>query len=344
MFGRLTASFAAGLAAAALAWQPASAQSLDELYAKAKEEGELTWYTSHAAAEVMEAFGNGFTKKYPGVKVNVVRSTAQVAFQRLMQDLQNQQANCDVLSSTDIGHFDKLKADGQLLQYTPENAAEVYDAFKGLDPDGFYHVTSSGMVTLTYNSEIVSDEEAPKNWPDLLDPKWKGKVSVGHPAYSGYVGTWVVTMRKLYGWDYFEKLEKNDPRIGRSINDTVTMLTAKESSVAAGPDATTAMSAARGNPLKISYPTDGALLMIAPSGIPKNAPHPNAAKLFMNFLLSQEGGALGRDAYFVSLRPDVEPAPGFKPLSEIKTVRPTFEEIVTGIPEVIEEWRDTFLN
>ena len=55
MFGRLTASFAAGLAAAALAWQPASAQSLDELYAKAKEEGELTWYTSHAAAEVMEA-------------------------------------------------------------------------------------------------------------------------------------------------------------------------------------------------------------------------------------------------------------------------------------------------
>jgi iron(III) transport system substrate-binding protein len=344
MIHRQAKMLATAALAAVMSWQPAVAQSVDELYAKAKEEGELTWYTSHAAAEVMEAFGNLFTELYPGVEVNVVRTTAQVAFQRLQQDLQNQQVICDVFSSTDVGHYAQLKEEGLLAQYAPPNADKVYEVFQGFDPDGYYHVTSSGMVALTYNSDLVSDAEAPTNWPDLLDPKWKGKVSVGHPAYSGYVGTWVVTMRKLYGWDYFEQLEKTDPRIGRSINDTVTMLTAKESAVAAGPDATTAMSAARGNPLKISYPTDGALLMIAPSSVLKNAPHPNAARLFLNFLLSKEAGELGRKSYFVSLRPDVAPAPGFKPLSEIKTVRPTFEEIKAGIPDVIEAWRDTFGN
>jgi len=83
-------------------------------------------------------------------------------------------------------------------------------------------------VTITYNNSLVAEKDAPKNWPDLLDPRWKDKVAIGHPAFSGYVGTWVVLMRKLYGWQYFEKLEKNKPQIGRSINDTVTMLNAKE--------------------------------------------------------------------------------------------------------------------
>ena len=74
----------------------------------------------------------------------------------------------------------------------------------------------------------MKEADAPKNWTDLLDPKWKDKIALGHPGFSGYVGTWVVTLRKLYGWDFFEKLAKNNPQVGRSINDTVTMLNAGE--------------------------------------------------------------------------------------------------------------------
>ncbi len=77
---------------------------------------------------------------------------------------------------------------------------------------------------------------------------------------------------KLYGWDYFKKLELNKPHIGRSVNDTVTMLNAKESSVAAVPSATTLGRKDKGNPLAVVYPEDGALLMISPSAIVKNAP------------------------------------------------------------------------
>ena len=78
----------------------------------------------------------------------------------------------------------------------------------------------------------MKEADAPKNWTDLLDPKWKDKIALGHPGFSGYVGTWAVTLRKLYGWDFFEKLAKNNPQVGRSINDTVTMLNAGESVVA----------------------------------------------------------------------------------------------------------------
>ena len=75
---------------------------------------------------------------------------------------------------------------------------------------------------LIYNSSKVKPEDAPRTWTDLLDPKWKNQVATGHPAFSGCTGVWVVALRKLYGWSYFEKLAKNNPRVGRSGNDPVT--------------------------------------------------------------------------------------------------------------------------
>ncbi len=331
-------------AAAALApWTISAAGAEDaELYGAAKAEGQVTWYTAHFDTQTAEAVGNAFAKKYPGIRANVVRTTAQVAFQRLSQDLKTGIAECDVFSSTDLGHYIRLKPMGVFLSYTAPNAANVLPAFQGIDPDGEYFVTSAGLICITYNKDKVKESEAPKNWPDLLDPKWKNQVSVGHPGYSGYVGTWVVEMRNLYGWQYFEKLRDNNPQIGRSINDTVTMLNSGERSVAAGPEATTLESAARGNPLGVIYPSDGTLLMIAPSAIMKNSRRQNAAKLFMNFLMSKEASEVLVRYFGPAIVPGVAPAPGAKPIAEVKTIRPTAEEITAGIPEVIKQWRDTF--
>ncbi len=312
------------------------------LYEAAKKEGELTWYVAHYSAEHAEAAAKVFMEKFPDVKVNVVRSTAQVAYQRLSQDMRAGVAQCDVFSSTDIGHYTTLKAEKKLMAFKPKNADTVIESFKGLDPDNFYHTTNTGLVLITYQKDKVKPEDLPKKWTDLLDPKWKGQVSVGHPGFSGYVGTWVVLMKKLYGWDYFKKLEKNQPRIGRSINDTVTMLNAGEAVVAAGPSATTLTSAARGNPLGLIYPEDGTLLMISPSGIPANAPHPNAAKLFMEFLMSPAHSKVTVEFWGDSMHAGIPGPPGTKPLNEVKTIRPTVEEIEDGVPEVKEQWRDTF--
>jgi iron(III) transport system substrate-binding protein len=149
-------------------------------------------------------------------------------------------------------------------------------------------------------------------------------------------------MRKLYGWDYFEKLEKNSPQIGRSVNDTVTMLNAKERWVAAGSLATTMLSRDKGNPLAVIYPTDGSLLMVSPSGIPANAPSPNAAKLFLEFMLDKEAAEVQVKYHSLSVIKGVKPTPGARPLEEIRVVRPTEDEIVKGMPEVTEQFRDTF--
>ena len=334
------------LALAVLALLPGAAAAFDgekELYEAAKKEKELTWYTAHYNTETAAAVCNGFEKKYPGVACKYVRTTAQVAYQRLAADQKAGIAQASVISSTDASHYGKMKQDGWLQKYRPKNLTELADAFKPFnDPDDLFVATAAGLVVLTYNTAAVPAGEAPKKWTDLLDPKWKNKVSIGHPGFSGYVGTWVVQMKKSYGWDYFKKLELNRPRIGRSINDTVTMLNAKESLVAAGPLATTLESKAKGNPLAVVYPEDGAILMVSPSGILKNAPAPNAARLFVEYLLSRECNEIMVQHAQDPVNKHVKPMAGGKSITEVKTIRPTYDEIDKGIPEVKELFRETF--
>ena len=314
-----------------------------ELYEAAKKEGEITWYTSHSDDTTAQALGRGFESLFPGIKANVVRTTAQVAFQRVSQEIKASAMQVDVLSSTDIGHYVYLREKKLLEKYVPANAGNVFEIYKNYDPDGYFHVTSAGLIGIGYNTSKLSGADAPKNWTDLLDPKWKDKIAVGHPGFSGYVGTWVVTMRKLYGWEFFEKLAKNNPQVGRSINDSVTMLNAGERMVSGtAPNGTLLLSASKGNPLAMIYPPDGTVLIIAPSGVMKGAKHPNAARLFMEYLMSQEAATVWLANFNESIRPEIIPPAGLKSAKDVKTIRPTVDEISAGIPEVIKQWRETF--
>jgi iron(III) transport system substrate-binding protein len=327
---------------------PALAQDIPpherELYDGAKREGQITWYAGQLAAEPAEAVGRAFSARYPGVRVNVVRSTSQVAFQRLSQDMRAGVAQCDVLSSTDFGHSTFLKREGALMEYRPRNAAQLLDFVrKAGDPDGYFHVFYIGVHPIARHTGQVSAAQAPKSWKDLLDSKWHDKMAVGHPGYSGAIGAWAVVLRKLYGWDYFTALEKNRPQIGRSSIDPVTALNAGERSIGiAVPSASALLSIARGNPLELIYPSDGTVDSALPQFDPKTAPHPNAAKLFMEYATGPEYFKVTREFYNESLRPDVPPPSGAVPLDSVPILVPTPDELETGVAEVKEQWRDTF--
>ena len=93
-----------------------------ELYEAAKREGEITWYSGQYSADASEAAGRAFNERYPGVRCNVVRSTSQVAFQRLSQDFRAGVGQCDVFSSTNGGHYVQLKRQNRLVRFRPVNA------------------------------------------------------------------------------------------------------------------------------------------------------------------------------------------------------------------------------
>ena len=111
--------------AVVLALGPLSARAdMKGIEEAAKKEGELTWYTTHYTSEAAEELGAMFTKLY-GIKVNVVRTTAQVAYQRATQDFKAGQTIADVFSTTDIGHVMRFKAEGRLEKYTPRTSPRL---------------------------------------------------------------------------------------------------------------------------------------------------------------------------------------------------------------------------
>jgi iron(III) transport system substrate-binding protein len=325
-----------------LASTPRSADAQDPKYEAAKKEGKIVWYISMFDVDTAEQVARGFEKKYPGIKVEVVRATAGVVYQRVLQESQAGVFANDVFSSTEEGHYANFKEKALTQPYRPVDADKVLPQFQNIDPDHYYHVASVGLILITYNTQKVPAAEAPRKWKDLLDPKWKGKIGIGHPGFSGYVATWMLSLTKLYGWEYFEQLVRQNPQIGRSINDTVTMLNSGERVIAAGPDLTTLKSKNKGNPLELVYPEDGATLMTAPSAIMAKAPHPNAAKLFMDFFMSREYSEIIVKNGGIPLRPEIEPPKGLKPLTSVKLLRPTLQEIKPGIPQVIERFRAAF--
>jgi len=342
----MKSGFLAGIVMTALAATAsiafAQTDAEKQLYEAAKQEGELTWYTAHYDQNITAQIADAFTEKYPGIKVNGIKATAQVSFQRLLLDLKAGQSQADVLSSTDVSHFQHLKKMDALVQYKPENEAEIIEAFRDIDPDGYYHTTLVGLIGILYNTEEVTEADAPKNWTDLADPKWTDKVTFGDPNYSGMVGVWTVAMDDQYSWSFFEKLKPLNPQIGRSIDDAVTLLNSGERVVAMGDPGTALNSASKGNPVAVIYPTDGAIVVRMPSAVIKGSKSPNAAKLFLNFLLSPEVMKISTAGFQQSLRADVPPPPGGKSLADVKVMTPSPEDIAKKLPENKEKWRDTF--
>jgi iron(III) transport system substrate-binding protein len=340
---RLLLGSLGGLTAGGLgfATRPAHAD-LATLEKAAKAEGALTWYIAQLDTETAERMGRAFSARYPGITVSVIRTTGQVAYERLLQDLKNNAPQCDVFSSTDIAQYPALKKRGALANFTPEGAAGLLPAAAATVDPGFYYPSAMIGHLIIYNSAKVKPEDAPKAWTDLLDPKWKDRVATGHPAFSGCTGVWCVALRKVYGWSYFEKLAKNNPRVGRSGNDPVTLVNAAECLVGPAPSGTAFQQVDRGNPIMPVYPSDGATLCVGPSSVMASAPHPNAARLFQEWLIGDEYARLSIENHTDPVRAGLTLTSGQKSLDEVKVLSLTVDEIAKGVPEVIEQWRDTF--
>jgi iron(III) transport system substrate-binding protein len=313
-----------------------------KLYEDAKKEGEVNWYIAHWTTEMAEAVAKAFGETYPGVKCNVVRATSQVIYQRLTQDLKAQVSNCDVFSSADNGQYVTLKQQKHLLAYEPKNLAFCVPLLQDYDPAHFITITDANPTILAYNTKLVPAAEAPTKWTDFLDPKWMGQVALAHPGYSGAMGAWTVAMNNLYGWDFFEKLAKNKPFVGRSLADPPVTIASGERKIGMSTMGSAVSMQARGNTIAPAYPADGAIMNVGPTSIIANTKHPNAARLFIEFMLGKKTAEIVTAEGTIPVRTDVKPKYGVQPLGEMKGIKSDPVELAAKVPELIEKWRDTF--
>jgi iron(III) transport system substrate-binding protein len=316
-----TAVAASSVFASVVSAAPAASTVTPALIEGAKKEGKVAYYTS-LDLPVAERVAKAFEAKYPGVAVRVERTGAERVFQRVGQEYSSRIHAVDVVQSSDAAHFIVWKREGILEPYVPEDVAKHYPA-EHKDPDGTFATFRAWLCLIGYNTNMAKAEEAPKSYADLLDPKWTGKMVKAHPSYSGTIMTATFQMARDLGWEYFEKLAKQKVLQVQSSADPPKKLALGERAVMAdGNEYNMFVEKEKGNPVEIVYPTEGAPLIIGPNAVMKNAPNPNAARLFQSFCFSPECQQLIIDVGGLrSVHPLAKEKPGRKPFGEIKKMK-----------------------
>jgi iron(III) transport system substrate-binding protein len=319
---RGSSTLALGLSATSVrAAAPPAEAVTPALIEAAKKEGKVVYYTS-VDLPLAEKIAKAFEAKYPGVAVRVERTGAERLFQRISQEYSSRIYAADVVNSSDAAHFIVWKRDNILAAYVPEDVGKHYPA-EHRDADGMHATFRIGLSVIAYNSKLVKAEDAPKSHADLLDPKWKGKLIKAHPGYSGTILTATYQLSRDLGWEYFEKLAQQGVMQVQSASDPPKKLALGERSVQAdGNEYNVFQIKESGGPVEPVYATEGTPLVIGPNGVFKNAPNPNAARLFQAFCFSPDCQQLIIDVGGQrSVHPQSKEKAGRKPFKDIKTLK-----------------------
>ena len=305
------------LVAPASAAPPAPTPVTPQLIEAATKEGKVVLYTA-MELKTAQNLAKNFEKAYPGITVQVERTGSERIFQRVSQERASNIYTADVLDSTDQAQFITWKKQGILEPFVPAEAMKFPASER--DVDGAYSSVRFTLIPIAYNTTMVKREEAPKSYADLLDPKWSGKMVKAHPSYSGALVTSTFQVANAIGWQYFEKLGKQKVMQVQSSTEPPKKLALGERAIAAdGLEYVFVQTKEGGAPIEIVYPTEGTPFVPSCEAIVKNAPHPNAARLFISYMFSRETQQFLVDvAALRSFHPDVKEKPGRTPLSAIK--------------------------
>ena len=300
---------------------PAPSPITPALIEAARREGKVSFYTA-LELPVAERFGKVFEAKYPGIAVRVERSGAERIYQRIAQEQGSRINAVDVANSTDPAHYLDWKRNDWLAPYVPEDVAKHFPA-EHRDPDGTYATVCAWLSVIGYNTGLVKPEGAPKSFGDLLDPKWKGKLVKAHPGYSGAILTVTFLLVRELGWGFFEKLAEQKIMQVQSAAEPPKKIQAGERAVMAdGNDYNLTLLKDQGQPVEAVRPTEGTPVIIVPCGIFRNAPNPNAARLFESFLFGAEAQQMFGDAFaHRSFHALMKEKPGRAPLSAFKLLK-----------------------
>lgn len=307
----------------------------------ARAEGELVWYSTLIVQQAVRPMAEAFERAHPGIEVRYIRQTSSDIALRIMTEAQAGRVQADVFDGT-ATIFPLLDAD-LVGRFVPESA-EAYPP-ELVDSEGRWIAMNRYFMTPAYNSSLVSAEDVPATLDDLLDPRWRGRIAwatdpnvVGPP---GFIGAVLATLGQEPGMAFLRRLADQDivnvPAAQRTVLDQVI---AGEYPVALMTfNHHSAISQEQGAPVDWIRmdPAVGTFNML---GLLEEAPHPNAARLFIEYVASEEGQAVLAAANYIPAHPQVPAS-----IAELKPDRGGFEVFVVPpamTQERLSEWNEIY--
>ncbi|HEY3153975.1 MAG TPA: extracellular solute-binding protein [Candidatus Binatia bacterium] len=275
----------------------ASAQTQEQLIAGAKKEGKLVVYAS-ATAPQLQMYFTAFNKKYPFIKTEFFRTGKQKLVSKILFEEQAKQHIADIIH-TSVIETNILKKRGALSKYVPLESASLPAQYK--DPEGLWTSVYASGTLLGYNSRQVKRADAPKNYDELLNPRWKNAIAIDSNKIE-----WFAMLLKLKGRPFMEKLAALNPSVRDGNTLVLQLLAAGEFPVAAGvyeysiEDLKT-----KGAPVDW-LGLEPVITYTVAASLPSRPNNPNSAKLFIEWLLSKEGQEVINQYGRVPIRDDVD--------------------------------------
>jgi iron(III) transport system substrate-binding protein len=283
----------------------------------AKKEGSVSWYTSTPVQQA-QALANKFQAD-TGIRVQLLRTGGSAVLRRIQSEIKAGKPGADVLTFSDAGAADAMAAQGLFVPFKPAGFDKVVDGAK--DKDGRWIAQRIEISGIPVRTDKVAEADRPKTWSDLKDPKYKGKMVMPDPSFTAIQLVVVTTLSRVLGWDYYKALRENDTMIVQGHQQVFQAMTTGERFI--GAEGADPRGYNKGEPVPnqvMIYPTEGVLFICSPMAILKGTSKLNAAKLFIQFMLSPQGQAIitasGRNAS----RADVPPPKGQRPFTEIKSL------------------------
>ena len=302
----------------------------------AKNDKEVVWYTTTSAGD-NQAIVAGFTKKYPFLKVQVLRSTGEKLRQRVLAETQAGQFLSDVLSVSSM-EMGLLKSRNLLQPYdAPE--AEKYPA-GAKDRDKSFTAIYARNFVMGYNTSMLAEKDRPKDWADLLTPFWKGKFAMDEEEFEWY-GTLVDYWGREKAGKFLRALAAQQPQLRRGHSLLAQLLAAGEFHAALVFPFEIEQLKQKGARVDWSAASDPIVTSINVIALSIKAPHSNAGKLLINYVLSEEGQTIIKNVSRVPLRPGVKPTIAKLDQSALK-IHYVPADMFRKVTEYEKEFRDLF--
>jgi ABC-type Fe3+ transport system substrate-binding protein len=308
------------------------------LYQAARKEGEVAWYTALIVTQAVRPLIEAFSKKYPGIEVHFARADSGPTAIKIINEARAGKVLSDVFDGIDA--TPPLVQAGLVEPYTPSEAQKYPSELR--DPDRRWNALVVYFLTPAINTHLVPAPDVPRSPQDLLAPKWKGKIAWSTAAAAGapvYVGSVLRQMGEEQGMAFLRALGKQDvvnlDATNRAILDQVIL---GEYAIALNIfNHHAVLSAQKGAPVKWLKlePVSGLMHSI---GLTRNAPHPNAGKLLIDFLTSEEGQRRLADVEYLPAMPSV---PAKTP--EVKPEAGGFKAIMLS-PDTVTRNRDRWMG
>lgn len=315
------------------------AQAEDALLAAAKKEGIVNFYSALREFELAPQV-KAFMGRYPGIKVNLVRKSTGPMVQTVEAERLAKRINADVIQPVDATPLYVWKQQGFLQPYRDETWDALPAASK--DPDGYMVATESIIYLIGYNTRLVSQAEVPKSWREFLNLKWKGKTVTSHPSFSGGALVNFVAMVNTLGWESMKTLADMQNLFVQGHSDVARMVVSGERPLALISHNNVWDAKKLGQPIDMVFQPEGVPVAGIFNAIPKDAPHPNAAKLFMRYLLSRDAQSVMAEGGSYPGRSDVDPPKGMPALRTLKTTAPDYGWLVKNDKEFITKFDSSF--